>query len=368
MPEAVAFIENSWIPRSGPSVEKLAMLAWAKSCVAEYDAALKAWQTVVDLASNPEYLPDVYTHVPVGCGALVDSLTSAKCMDAAQKVARDGWELCKAKGNHTWLGIYNQAELDYRGIGHDILDRLKKLGDEDPANDARILAVKAWVVDFETFMADWLDWLRSYADKDTIPGEKFVRNAIQNAFRPAKKHAEYHRWARETWQTIAEIGMQDLMGESSLWKWEQNNVWVHIEAGEYNEAERIIRNAIREEGYKWHSWALIHIAIHRGSPTPTDLRDEYLKHGIDGVDDYGMDGTYLAARIAAESGSREDALKWLEKAISYWRNPPLMHLNLWENDPVWGAMIDLPERKRLFEVKRRSIGPIYGQLHYFPGW
>ena len=43
-------------------------------------------------------------------------------------------------------------------------------------------------------------------------------------------------------------------------------------------------------------------------------------------------------------------------------------MNLWENDAYWGDLLDHPERKRLFEEKRQRIGPIYGELHYFPGW
>jgi hypothetical protein len=40
----------------------------------------------------------------------------------------------------------------------------------------------------------------------------------------------------------------------------------------------------------------------------------------------------------------------------------------WENDSRWGSLREHPEFKRAFEEKRQRIGPIYGQLHYFPGW
>jgi hypothetical protein len=53
---------------------------------------------------------------------------------------------------------------------------------------------------------------------------------------------------------------------------------------------------------------------------------------------------------------------------SFWSNPPLHFANLWENDAYWGELREHPEYKRIYREKRQRIGPIYGQLHYFPGW
>ena len=58
----------------------------------------------------------------------------------------------------------------------------------------------------------------------------------------------------------------------------------------------------------------------------------------------------------------------MQRVLSYWKNPPLMHIDVWENDSFWGFLQDSPKRKHLFDEKRRSIGPIYGLLHYFPDW
>ena len=123
-----------------------------------------------------------------------------------------------------------------------------------------------------------------------------------------------------------------------------------------------------KEGYKWHSWALIQISAIRGVPTPEDLVAELNRGGIEAVDEYGMDGSYLVAREAAAYGKKKEALEALQEALSYWRNPPLMHVDIWENDAIWGSLRESDERKRRFDEKRRSIGPIYGMLHYFPGW
>ncbi|MAG13524.1 MAG: hypothetical protein CMN78_02890 [Spirochaetales bacterium] len=113
---------------------------------------------------------------------------------------------------------------------------------------------------------------------------------------------------------------------------------------------------------------LIQIIAARGEPTPRDLRDQFESGGIDAVDDYGMFGTYLDSRIAAESGKKEEALDALKKALEYWRNPPLFCIDAWENDAAWGPIRNMPERVKLFEDKREKIGPVYGELHYFPSW
>ena len=81
-----------------------------------------------------------------------------------------------------------------------------------------------------------------------------------------------------------------------------------------------------------------------------------------------MFGMYLIARLAAESGKKSEALDALKNALTYWRNPPYFCVEAWENDAVWGSMLDIPERKSLFDGKRDDIGPVLGELHYFPGW
>ncbi len=61
-------------------------------------------------------------------------------------------------------------------------------------------------------------------------------------------------------------------------------------------------------------------------------------NGIQAVDSYGMSGWYLVAREAAASGDKATAVNALRRTLSYWTNPPLGFLSLWENDSYWGAV------------------------------
>ena len=62
------------------------------------------------------------------------------------------------------------------------------------------------------------------------------------------------------------------------------------------------------------------------------------------------------------------AFEALRQAVSFWSNPPLYYLAYMENDRRWGDLAQTPEFKAIFAEKRQRVGPVYGQLHYFPGW
>lgn len=91
------------------------------------------------------------------------------------------------------------------------------------------------------------------------------------------------------------------------------------------------------------------------------------QEGVEALDEYGRMGWYVIAREAAAAGETDRAFEALERALSYWSNPPYLD-DPWESDAYWGELRKHPEFKRLFDEKRARIGPIYGQLHYFPGW
>ena len=90
--------------------------------------------------------------------------------------------------------------------------------------------------------------------------------------------------------------------------------------------------------------------------------------GIKAVDNYGMFGWYLIAREEAAAGNEAKAFEALRMAMSYWSNPPLWNVNIWQQDKRWGDLQGHPEFNRIFDEKRNGIGPVFGTLHYFPGW
>ena len=105
-----------------------------------------------------------------------------------------------------------------------------------------------------------------------------------------------------------------------------------------------------------------------GSPTPPEFVQVLAEKGVSGVDEYGMFGWYLVAREAAAHGDPATAFDALRKALAYWSNSPYFITDIWENDTYWGILRDRPEFKKAFAECRQRIGPIYGLLHYFPGW
>jgi tetratricopeptide (TPR) repeat protein len=362
--EAISFIREIWLDRAGPSFEPLSMLAWAEGCRGMFDASSEAWQTAVVRAELEQSdLPAI----TLGCSALVDCLANAGRFGAAENVARQGWKLAAEGGDHAWLGIFHQAGIGYDEIARTVLARSIALEDAGQRM-AEEMAIRVWTDDFEVFLDHWLTWIRSRDGATAMREPESVRSSIRSAFKARKQPYQFNQWARTTWEAICETKLPEAKSETTMWNWHQYDTWLHIESGEFNEAEQIVRQAIERVGYRWYAPMLIQIVAARGEPTPEDLKEQLEKGGIDAVDDYGMFGKYLAARIAAESGDDQTALRTLSEALAYWRNPPLSCVDVWEKDAAWGSMLAMPERKQLFIDKRDGIGPIFGELHYFPGW
>ena len=222
--EAVEFIEQDWIARKGPSLERLSMLACAKGCLAEYQEAVEVWRQLLGLSEGCTD-EDVLNSVPIGCRALVDCLVSAGEIARGKEVTRQGWERCggiggapleKWAGDLDWLTVYCQAGLDLGGIAERLRDRHARLVPQDPRHEAMLFAVKAWVQDIDEFMEDWLRWIRSHAGAKSLPGSDFVRLAIRSAFRMKKRPSDFNRFARATWNAVEESSLQDVVASPDL--------------------------------------------------------------------------------------------------------------------------------------------------------
>jgi len=132
-------------------------------------------------------------------------------------------------------------------------------------------------------------------------------------------------------------------------------------------AEALAYRAIEEQGYLGSNF-LIEIAARRGGPTPPEVAQIVSEKGIEAIDSYGKWGQYFVAREAAAAGDSKKAFDALHRALNHWTNPPLIDVEAWENDAYWGDLREHPEYKRIYAEKRQRIGPVYGQLWYFPGW
>ena len=383
MPEAVAFLEE-WIAGKGADRERLGMLAWAKGCVADYDAAEALWNDLLALAQGaaPE---EILFRVPFVAHTLVDCFASAGQVPRAQHVARQGWEMCRDLGapsaelaarlSHRhgfdcetgWVGVFHQAQLDVQDVARVVLARHQ--GSSDPREQAASLGLRSWVEDPQVILTDTLAWVRARIAAGEWEMLEYLRvgSGIRRGLWTHAGWRAYDGLAHAIWELLGQTGVPEAEKPRTQWGWEFDNPFGPIEAKDWPAAEELARRAL-ERGAREGAWPAIEVATALGKPTPAELVMAVEEHGISSIDEYGMSGWYLVAREAAAAGDEAKAFDALRKALAYWSNPPYGHMELWENDARWGALREHPEFKRAFREKRRHIGPIYGQLHYFPGW
>ncbi|HEX2924129.1 MAG TPA: sigma-70 family RNA polymerase sigma factor [Chloroflexota bacterium] len=382
MPEAVAFLEE-WIEQKGRNLERLGMLAWAKGCTADYETAEKLWQDVLALSREAE-ADEVLFHIPFIAGTLVDCFAEAGERPRAQRAARQAWERCSDLGptgpeiatelarhrgftaDAGWLPVYHQAGLEVREVAGVLL--LRYGADAGPQAQGAVLSMRNWVDDPDEVETRWLDWVRDRIAAGDYALLEAYRHAILTGPRARGNWQAADRLARATWELLGQAKTDEAEKHRVYWSWELSNPMFAVEAKDWETAERLARRRIEESGMQAGAWAEILIAAARGLPTPRDLVQSVEEGGVASVDEYGMYGWYLVAREAAAAGDEAKAFDALRKALSYWSNPPYSMMGIWENDPYWGELRSRPEFKAAFDERRRRIGPVYGQLHYFPGW
>jgi RNA polymerase sigma factor (sigma-70 family) len=379
MVEAVDFLQE-WIAQKGPSLERLGMLAWARGCLGEYETAERQWQEITPLAHS-QSANEVLAHVPfiaytlVDCFAAAAKVTGIGETERAQRVAQQAWGLCGEMGPSVpfilgfpsdggWLMIYHQAGLDLHEIAPRLLDRHSQ---DDPVEQGMRLYLRAWLDDPVQMQADWLEWVkaRCAAGEWNLLGQYRV---VSWALRGRGLWDEANRLVQATWELLGEYKTEGAEQARVPWDWDRFNPVGFIQAKDWEKAEAISRLERQECGLRQGGPLAIVIAAGSGSPTPPELVKSVEEHGIDSVDEYGLFGWYLVAREAAFAGDAGKAFAALEKSLSYWANSPYFYVDIFEGDPCWDGLRGQAEFKLLFAEKRRQIGPIYGMLHYFPGW
>jgi len=374
MPEAITFIE-SWISKKGPDLERLGMLAWAKGCTADFAEAEAIWQELITLArqSRPD---EVIRFVPFAGYTLVDCFAEAGELSRAQGIAQQAWELCsnigpipeqsELGGDTGWLTIFYQAKLEYRDVAHLLLQRYQARS--DPEAQATALCLRAWVDDPQPVIAGWLEWVQARVAAGEWQQLEQIRLSILGALRRRGFWAEANQLAQSIWKLLSDSTVPEAEKARIPWDWERFNPLGAIQSQAWEAAEQISRQEIQERGLQAAGpWAVV-IAAGSGTQTPPELVKAVEQNGIKSVDEYGLFGWYLIAREAAAAGEEVKAFDALRKSLAYWANPPFGYDKIWENDLRWGNLREHPEFKLAFTEKRGRIGPIYGQLHYFPGW
>ncbi len=373
MPEAITFLEG-WIAKKGPKPERLGMLAWAKGCVANYESAEALWQEYLGLArqAKPEETVDSLRFV---CYTLVDCLAKAGETERAQRIARQGWELsrqwadvaCKeAHNDWYWLMLFKHAKLDYRDVAQALL--AYHAGKPEPEAQGAALSIRAYIDEPQAVKAGWMEWVRKCIKDGEWKLMETFRGSIMIPLRQMRRCNEQVELAQAIWELLRDIPGKEAERARKPWSWERFNYFCHLEAEEWEVVEDIARRAIEEGEFSMGATGLLLAAAKHGMPTPQELVQAVEQKGVEIIDDYGLFGWYLVAREAAAAGDAAKALDALRKTVGYWSNSPTYFLKLMENDAYWGELRQHTEFKRIFAEKRERIGPIYGMLHYFPGW
>ena len=229
------------------------------------------------------------------------------------------------------------------------------------------LYLRAWVEDPERVLADWLDWARERITAGEWSLLEQFR-CVLFGLRGRGMWDEANRMAQATWELLGDCKVGGADQARVPWNWERFNPVGAIQAKDWQAAEGLSQRELQECGLRQGGpWAIV-IAAARNGPTPPDLVHSVNEHGVESVDEYGLFGWYLLAREAAFAGDASKALEALEKSLSYWANSPYFYTQIWEQDACWDSLRSDAEFKRIFAEKRQQVGPIYGQLHYFPGW
>lgn len=367
MREAAAFIKR-WLAAQGPDLERLGMLAWASGCLGNYDDAIAQWQAACTLAQS---MPSEVARLPFIAYTLVDCFAAAGEKTTAMKIARQAWELCSSAGplqpletftgDHDWLLLWQTATLDPNEIAPVLLNRCGT----SPVGQAAALAIRAWVEAPQLVTSAAFAWARERIQIEDYPLLEKIRLPVLTGLRKRGTWREANSLAQQIWQHLTDAGVQE---GRAAWDWERFNPMGAVEARDWASAMAVVRQEITARGVNGAvGWAAI-VFGGAGEPTPPEIVRALQAEGVEAVDEYGMFGWYILAREAARADRETEAFDALQKALAYWSNPPYGITNLWERDTAWGRLWQCQEFNALFDARRARIGPVYGMLHYFPGW
>jgi RNA polymerase sigma factor (sigma-70 family) len=377
MPQAVDFIQQ-WITHSGPDLERLGMLAWAYGCLGDYTTAEKLWQELMPLAEK-DRPNEVLARLSLITMSLVDCFVAGGDLPRAQRVAQEGWNLCKKleslfdlrsknypQGEGDWITTFFQAGLDYKGVTRSLL---ASMADQPGLEACGVeLCMRAYLDDPQIVMADWIAWLRECSAAGEWQWISRFHQPITRPFRLQGLSDIQIGLAQATWEFLRDSATEEAVRLQDEWNMERFNFFTYADHKDWESMERLAWRGIREWKLDENATGVIVACAALGKPTPPELVQAAETYGVERVDSYGLFGWYMLAREAAAAGEEAKAFEALRRSVGYWSNPPLLLLGIWENDLRWGNLRDHPEFKRIFLEKRQRIGPIYGILHYFPGW
>lgn len=374
MRAASAFLDT-WISASGPDLERLGMLAWCRSCLDQHDAAEDLWRDSLDLAarSSPDQMLD---WVPFVAYTLVDSWAAAGEVERARRVARGAWDTAGAlghlhprgdlAGDGDWLVIWRQAGLEPAEIAPVLLGRCGSPTDSDAR--AAALGLRSHTDEPTAVASAWYALVRDLsAAGDLGPVRNYrYRFALLRGLRQRGLWREANELSQETWRLLGELCAPPEV--RAPWNWERFSLHGALEEGDRQAALELMAGDIAARGLREAVGGAVAVCATFGTPTPPEIVQALERGGPEAADSYGMFGWYFAAREAAVKGETERAFEALRTSLTYWSNPPLWFPDLMARDTAWGELAKRPEFAAAFGERRRRVGPVRGQLHYFPSF
>jgi RNA polymerase sigma factor (sigma-70 family) len=376
MPAAIDFLRQ-WNEVSGPDLERLGMLSWATACTGDYDIAAELWRDLLtytrgDEAHNPGPTLALIAH------SLVDCFASAGQIERASEFAQQGWAVAQQGPAATisgrlpvdaaalmWLKTLFQAGLSYQDAARMLLTNLDP---DEPDTSGLRLCLRAYFEDPHVLTLDWLNFVRACMLAGDYERFGKLRFEITAPLRMRGLPQAHINLGQSTWALLDASPDPHAERLKLPWNWERFNFFSFVDQKDWDAVERISWQGIRELEMDSNASGVIVACAATGKPTPPELLHAAHQGGIESVDSYGLYGWYMLAREAAAAGDSPQAFEALTRSLGYWSNPPLLMMNVWENDTRWGTLRETAEFRRIFQEKRDRIGPIHGMLHYFPGW
>ncbi|MCU0521013.1 MAG: sigma-70 family RNA polymerase sigma factor [Anaerolineae bacterium] len=398
MADAVAHLE-AWIARKGPNPVRLGMLAWARGCTGDYEGALAGWSRFLEITTRSvigaghHAISDAANRIQVVCMTMVDCLGAAGRVrqdpalgEAAIGIAHEGRAAAHTLASDLpqltedgglwidpwpWVGIYLDAGLDWEGLARSLVDELPD-GDSLPLVGGA-LGLRTFYDEPEDLFGDWKAWVETCVSRHAWRDLEVMRSRVRGFIACRRPRALYTAAAIaiDALRPVAD-GSTDAAHRAQraqrAWGWVRYDVFAAIHSHDLELAQEIAREGAEALGIAEGGSSLVIAAMAAGAPTPPDVLALIEREGPRAIDPAGMFGWYALGREAAAAGDSERALDYLSRALEGWCNPPLSYVEQWEADTRWGALREDARWKALFAAKRAAIGPVYGQLHYFPGW
>ena len=269
-------------------------------------------------------------------------------------------------GDGDWLVIWREAGLDPAEIAPVLLGRCGN--PTDPGARAAALGLRSHTDDPGGVASAWYALVRDLAATgDLGPVRNYrYRFALLRGLRQRGLWREANALAQETWRLLGELGAPAAARES--WNWERFNIHGAIAEGDREAALELVAGEIAARGVREAVGGAVVVCATFGTPTPPEVVEALERGGPEAADSYGMFGWYFAAREAAVRGDGRRAFEALRTSLAYWSNPPMWFPDMMAKDAAWGELARRPEFAAAFEERRQRVGPVRGQLHYFPSF